>query len=55
MPCTWLGFPSIQSLSQKRHYKDWVAKAYWYMMAEYTVAQVAAESVGLNFFKILWS
>ncbi|WP_075979996.1 DNA alkylation repair protein [Bacillus massilinigeriensis] len=28
----------------KETLKDWAKKAYWYMIAEYTVAQVAAES-----------
>lgn len=28
----------------KETLQDWAAKAYWYMLAEYTVAQVAAES-----------
>ncbi len=28
----------------KETLQDWVQKAYWYMIAEYTVAQVAAES-----------
>ena len=31
-------------LISKETLQDWVAKAYWYMVAEYTVAQVAAES-----------
>jgi 3-methyladenine DNA glycosylase AlkD len=31
-------------LVSKETLQDWVAKAYWYMVAEYTVAQVAAES-----------
>lgn len=31
-------------LISKETLQDWVQKAYWYMLAEYTVAQVAAES-----------
>jgi len=31
-------------LISKETLQDWVKKAYWYMIAEYTVAQVAAES-----------
>ena len=31
-------------LVSKETLQDWVSKAYWYMVAEYTVAQVAAES-----------
>ncbi|WP_077618473.1 DNA alkylation repair protein [Bacillus sinesaloumensis] len=31
-------------LMTKETLQDWVSKAYWYMAAEYTVAQVAAES-----------
>ncbi|QOR64582.1 DNA alkylation repair protein [Cytobacillus suaedae] len=31
-------------LISKETLQDWVQKAYWYMVAEYTVAQVAAES-----------
>ncbi|MBE4908509.1 DNA alkylation repair protein [Bacillus luteolus] len=31
-------------LISKETLQDWVQKAYWYMIAEYTVAQVAAES-----------
>lgn len=31
-------------LITKETLEDWVSKAYWYMAAEYTVAQVAAES-----------
>lgn len=31
-------------LMTKEVLQDWVQKAYWYMLAEYTVAQVAAES-----------
>ncbi|WP_404328563.1 DNA alkylation repair protein [Mesobacillus maritimus] len=31
-------------LLSKEILEDWVKKAYWYMLAEYTVAQVAAES-----------
>lgn len=31
-------------LLSKKTLQDWVKKAYWYMLAEYTVAQVAAES-----------
>ena len=31
-------------LLSKEALQDWVKKAYWYMAAEYTVAQVAAES-----------
>ena len=31
-------------LISKETLQDWVSKAYWYMVAEYTVAQVAAES-----------
>ncbi len=32
-------------LISKETLQDWVKKAYWYMLAEYTVAGVAAESV----------
>ncbi|WP_442600339.1 DNA alkylation repair protein [Neobacillus sp. D3-1R] len=31
-------------LMSKESLQEWVQKAYWYMLAEYTVAQVAAES-----------
>lgn len=31
-------------LLSKETLQDWVKKAYWYLLAEYTVAQVAAES-----------
>jgi 3-methyladenine DNA glycosylase AlkD len=31
-------------LISKETLQDWATKAYWYMLAEYTVAQVAAES-----------
>jgi 3-methyladenine DNA glycosylase AlkD len=32
------------NLLSKETLEDWVKKAYWYMLAEYTVAQVTAES-----------
>lgn len=43
MPCTWEVFVNPKEMT-KEQLQQWAEQANWYMLSEYTVAQVAAES-----------